>query len=55
MKALTEELLSLSDAIRYVAIYKDGKLTSSVKESLLGASSSESDKYEELIVTINTC
>lgn len=50
MKTLVKKLLSISDNIRYVAIYKDGELTSSVKSGLLSASDTESDKYEELIV-----
>ena len=50
MEQLIETILSLSEGIRYVAIYKDGKLFSSAKGNLQNASSSESDKYEELIV-----
>ena len=40
----------LSDNIRYVAVYKNGQLESKSKSSTLGASSSESDRYEELLV-----
>jgi len=43
-------IFDLSSAIRYVAIYHEGNLTTSVRQGLLGASSAESDKYEELIV-----
>lgn len=50
MEQVIKLFFSLSEDIRYVAIYSDGKLTSSVKEELQHASSSESDKYEELIV-----
>lgn len=50
MKALVKKILSLSDNIRYVAIYNNGLLTSSARASLHGASNTESDKYEELIV-----
>jgi hypothetical protein len=50
MEELIKAILSISEGIRYVAIYKDGKLFSSSKGSLQNASSSESDKYEELIV-----
>ena len=50
MEQLIETILSISEGIRYVAIYKDGKLFSSSKGDLQNASSSESDKYEELIV-----
>lgn len=49
-KKLTEVIFALSPDIRYVAIYSDGELTSSSKPGTTGASSSESDKYEELIV-----
>jgi hypothetical protein len=48
--SLIESLLRLSHEIRYVAIYRDGKLTSRERNGLSNASASESDKYEELIV-----
>jgi hypothetical protein len=47
MQQLIQGIFSLSDDIRYVAVYRDGKLTSSVKHGMSGANSSESDKYEE--------
>ena len=50
MEQLIRNIFSLSGAIRYIAIYTDGKLVSSAREELQNASSSESDKYEELIV-----
>ena len=50
MQQLIEAIFSLSEDIRYIAVYSGGKLTSSVKQDVAGASSSESDKYEELIV-----
>jgi hypothetical protein len=50
MERLIKSILSVSEGIRYVAIYSDGKLISSSREELNNASSSESDKYEELIV-----
>ncbi len=50
MERLIKTIFSLSKHIRYVAIYSDGKLTSSSRSSTAGASSSESDQYEELIV-----
>ena len=50
MLQLIEAVLALSNEIRYVAVYHDGILTSLVREGLPGASSLESDKYEELIV-----
>lgn len=50
MLKVIETLLALSENIRYVAIYSHGKLISSKRTGITGASSSESDKYEELIV-----
>jgi hypothetical protein len=50
MPELAEALYAVSDDIRYVAIYRDGSLALSEREGLAGASSSESDKYEELLV-----
>ena len=47
---MIEAIFSLSENIRYVAVYREGKLDSSVKQGLVGASSTGSDKYEELIV-----
>ena len=47
---LIEFIFSVSPDIRYVAVYTDGKLISSSRQELLNPSSSESDKYEELIV-----
>ena len=45
-----EKLLESYQFIRYVAIYTDNKLISKQRESISDNSSSESDKYEELIV-----
>ena len=45
-----ETILSLSENIRYVAIYDQAELASSSRSGTVGASSAESDKYEELIV-----
>jgi len=42
--------MDFSDAIRYVAVYLDGKLESASKTETESASSSESDMYEELLV-----
>jgi hypothetical protein len=47
---LINTILAVSEDIRYAAVYLDGELASAVKDGLSGASSSESDKYEELIV-----
>jgi hypothetical protein len=48
--ALIPALFALSPDIRYVATYAGGQLDSSVRDGLSNTSSSESDKYEELIV-----
>ena len=50
LQQLIHTILAVSEDIRYVAVYSDGALVSAVKGGLTGASSSESDKYEELIV-----
>ena len=42
--------MNFSEAIRYVAVYLDGKLESAARTAAKGASSSESDRYEELLV-----
>jgi hypothetical protein len=50
LKQLIDELMDVSEAIRYVAVYLDGNLESVAKPETEGASSSESDRYEELLV-----
>ncbi|MEW5800356.1 MAG: hypothetical protein AB1728_15260 [Bacteroidota bacterium] len=47
---LIDQIFSVSPAIRYVAVYRAGQLESRQRMGLSGASASESDKYEELIV-----
>ena len=47
---MIESIFKLSDSICYVAVYKNGKLESKSKSNTIGASSSESDRYEELFV-----
>ncbi len=47
---MIEEIFKISDHIRYVAIYRDGQLEKASKSDTVGTSSSESDKYEELLV-----
>ena len=47
---MINKIFSLSQNIRYVAIYRDGKLETQSKEGTVGASGSESDRYEELLV-----
>ncbi len=48
-KPLIEDIFKISNDVRYVAIYQNGKLETKSKEDTDSASSSESDKYEELI------
>jgi hypothetical protein len=48
--SLKERIFTVSKNIRYVAIYSDDKLISSERPGIENTSSSESDKYEELIV-----
>jgi hypothetical protein len=50
MQATIQRILSISPAVRYVAIYRHGALASASRSDLANASSSESDKYEELLV-----
>ncbi|MBI1937205.1 MAG: hypothetical protein HYS25_03700 [Ignavibacteriales bacterium] len=50
MNKIIEEVFSVSKNIRYVAVYLNGVLESKQRNDLNSASSSESDKYEELIV-----
>jgi hypothetical protein len=45
-----DEIFAISDDVRYVAIYRDGQLESKSKGNTQEASSSESDRYEELLV-----
>jgi hypothetical protein len=47
---MIDDILTLSDSIRYVATYQNGHLLSKPKPNTAGASSSESDRYEELLV-----
>lgn len=50
MESLKEKIFAISKDIRYVAIYANDRLISSQREGIENTSSSESDKYEELIV-----
>jgi len=47
---MIDDILKISEAVRYVAIYKEGQLATRTKATAEAGSSSESDKYEELIV-----
>jgi hypothetical protein len=44
------QIFAVSNAIRYVALYRSGELTSRQRSELSGASASESDRYEELFI-----
>lgn len=48
--SIAEEVFAVSEAVRYVARCRGGKLVSRQRGDAVGASSSESDKYEELLV-----
>ncbi len=50
MNELIEKISQISNSIRYVAIYQDNNLTSWQRNHLHDSSSSDSDKYEELLV-----
>ncbi len=47
---MINEIFALSSDVRYVAIYRDGYLETKSKEGTIDASSSDSDRYEELLV-----
>ncbi len=47
---MINEIFELSHAIRYVATYANGQLEQRSRRGIENASSSESDKYEELLV-----
>jgi len=47
---MIEDIFAISDNVRYVAIYRDGKLETRSKGGTEGASSLETDRYEELLV-----
>ncbi len=47
---LIDRCFDLSPDVRYVAVYRDGKLRSRERAGVAGASATESDRYEELLV-----
>jgi hypothetical protein len=47
---MINKIFSLSQNVRYVAVYRNGELETMSKESITSASGSESDRYEELLV-----
>lgn len=50
MSPVLSRFFDADPAIRYVALYRNGELTSAQRGGLANASASESDRYEELIV-----
>ena len=47
---IIERCFEVSKDVRYVAVYIDNELSMNAREDLKDASSSDSDKYEELLV-----
>jgi hypothetical protein len=47
---IISRVFAVSPAVRYVALYRGGKLTSRQRSEVSSASASESDRYEELFV-----
>jgi hypothetical protein len=47
---MINDIFALSNDVRYVAIYRDGHLETKSKEDIIDASSSDSDRHEELLV-----
>jgi hypothetical protein len=47
---MIDAIFRLGEAVRYVAVYRDGRLEMRSRHGTVGASSSESDRYEELLV-----
>jgi hypothetical protein len=47
---IIDDLLAVSAGVRYVAVYRRGRLESRERPGLANASAAESDKYEEMIV-----
>lgn len=50
MTDISSQIFNLTPDIRYVALYRAGKLSLSQRGGLAGASDAGSDKYEELLV-----
>ena len=50
MEPLKDKIFAISSAIRYLAVYENKILNTWDRPGIENASSSESDKYEELIV-----
>lgn len=50
MTTAHDSIFALSPDIRYVALYRAGELATRQRQAISGASASESDRYEELLV-----
>ncbi|HZY03842.1 MAG TPA: hypothetical protein VFF02_10085 [Anaeromyxobacteraceae bacterium] len=50
MDSIIDGIMAISPGVRYVAVCRAGRLSSRQRPGLAGASASESDRYEELIV-----
>lgn len=50
MHSELDAIFALSPDIRYVAVLRDGQLTTRQRDGVAGASAAESDRYEELLV-----
>ena len=50
MQNILQSIFEASEEIRYVALYHRGELHTQSRSGTVGASSGESDKYEELLV-----
>lgn len=50
MDLLISKIFSLSNSIRYVAVYREDKLSMQQRSDLSEPSANESDRYEELLV-----
>ncbi|MGE5256280.1 MAG: hypothetical protein ACM3KE_06385 [Hyphomicrobiales bacterium] len=47
---MIKKILSIYEDIRYVSVYRDGRPQMKTRSAVEGASSPESDRYEELLV-----
>ena len=50
MLRIIEGLFGSFCEVRYVAVYADGELTFRQREQIAGSSSSDTDRFEELLV-----
>jgi hypothetical protein len=50
MQLIVDRIFAVSDQVRYVALYRNGALTTHQRDGVAGASQSETDRYEELFV-----